>query len=1098
MKQLRLFQAFAAFVCCLFVSLATKATITEPVLPNPDFDSRVGQQSCLLYNVSTGRYMDNPADTYVRSCFFFSSDDSHGTGADDNAFMELADSEQGLYRIYSDGNLWSDGADIRFQDSWNEETFFYVHKVEGGITIQRYKNYVNSEFVGVKADDSYQGGLRVVANNASNDNALWRLVSREEAERYECRKVLYTVLKAREDAGQTIPDAMLDIYNNGTTEELRSAADLSQFSFESVTDVPVYLVNSTLSNWSLSGDKRETSWNYFDGDASFKMMTAHDKAFYLRFFSRCDYSNSTSLKVFVDGVEKRSESQNMDSWKEFLLDIPAGQHVVELKYTRPYSYERYHIREIMALEKTPDVTVNLSEAGMLGTEVMSQVSDIRKVQHLVVKGKMNDQDFARIMLMTNLHSVDLSDTDVKVIKNGQFSPDDHNLPLLQEVILPQGLERIEDRAFKNLPLTEITFPNTLQYIGSEAFQNTRIVSANLPESMTGIGDAVFRYNSYLTHVTWPHGLTQLRYEMFGGCTSLDFEIPSWITTIDQYALQYTAVTNVVIPENAYLGHRSFAGCPQLETVTLPTSYNGTTNSEIFCENGALRDLWIQSPTVLEVAKNSNFIGGVDQENLTVHVPSFIMDEYNVDEFWYNYHIVGFDPATIANWNLYSQLHLTEGKRFGAGANLTMSEQAVLRIDGATAQNFGTVKLNRYEGDRGRASTILNGSNNVTVNGTLTEKVRLNGGYWYFLTMPFDFRVGDIENSTNTSYVLRHYNTANRAAGHTGDNWINYAENEIVAAGTGFIVRSYRDTYLTFKARENEAKQQAFRATNIQVPLTVTSGAGELADQGWNLVGNPWLSYFDCSQMDFASPITVWRNWNYVAYSPMDDDYMLAPNQAFFVQSTSIQNELNFQTAGRSVTEQTNTAARRFQPATQRHLLDLTLTSADGLSDRTRVVLNEGASLAYEPTCDAAKMMSLEAKVPQLWTIDAEGNRYAINERPRMEGEVSLSLQLPADGTYTFAATRNSCGSVVLTDMEKGESIDLTQNSYEFQGKAGQTAGRFRLSFSKQDETTDIKTAASVQQGQQETFMLDGRRAEKAEKGIYVVRQNGKAKKVNVK
>ena len=46
---------------------------------------------------------------------------------------------------------------------------------------------------------------------------------------------------------------------------------------------------------------------------------------------------------------------------------------------------------------------------------------------------------------------------------------------------------------------------------------------------------------------------------------------------------------------------------------------------------------------------------------------------------------------------------------------------------------------------------------------------------------------------------------------------------------------------------------------------------------------------------------------------------------------------------------------------------------DTYTDRTRVVINPEASMDYEMSRDAAKFMSDDKDVPQLFTLDATGS-----------------------------------------------------------------------------------------------------------------------------
>lgn len=126
-------------------------------------------------------------------------------------------------------------------------------------------------------------------------------------------------------------------------------------------------------------------------------------------------------------------------------------------------------------------------------------------------------------------------------------------------------------------------------------------------------------------------------------------------------------------------------------------------------------------------------------------------------------------------------------------------------------------------------------------------------------------------------------------------------------------------------------------------------------------------------------------------------------------------------------------------STDRQIVNLTLT--DGLlADKTRVVFNEKKSVGYEMDCDAAKFMSTE-RVPQLYTLDQQQARYAINERP--SGEVPVGYAATAKGELSISVTRMD-QPMLLRDQELGVTHDLSLGAYTFTTEAGNFDRRFTL------------------------------------------------------
>ena len=192
----------------------------------------------------------------------------------------------------------------------------------------------------------------------------------------------------------------------------------------------------------------------------------------------------------------------------------------------------------------------------------------------------------------------------------------------------------------------------------------------------------------------------------------------------------------------------------------------------------------------------------------------------------------------------------------------------------------------------------------------------------------------------------------------------------------------------------------------------------------------------------------------------------------------------------SVIESQN-AVRRRNIQSDRKLVDVEISDGE-MSDKTRFVLNEHASVNYETNCDASKFFSMSAEVPQIYTV-YEGVEYAINERPMAEGVLTLGVKIPADGTYTIKAIRNQVGDVILLDKETGVQTLLNNGEYTFSANAGQTEDRFEIRFSG-IIADSINKVEGEQTNETDYFNLNGQRVLNPTKGVYVV----KGKKVIIK
>jgi hypothetical protein len=225
-------------------------------------------------------------------------------------------------------------------------------------------------------------------------------------------------------------------------------------------------------------------------------------------------------------------------------------------------------------------------------------------------------------------------------------------------------------------------------------------------------------------------------------------------------------------------------------------------------------------------------------------------------------------------------------------------------------------------------------------------------------------------------------------------------------------------------------------------------------------------------MDFEAPITIWNGSSYVAYTTIDDNYLLRPAEGFFVQAPEGVDKITFHKDGRTnvnridVTQEEyyhHIPTRRSQ-VSNREMYNFTISN-EQYSDRARLVLNENASCNYELRCDAAKMMSTDRNVPQLYIYDNH-IRYAIDERPEAEGIFRLGAFIGKAGEYTINVQNDDAQrAILLTDKLTNKTVDLTQEAYTFISEIGTFNDRFTLTFGNRmptglDDVQDDKVQAT--------------------------------------
>lgn len=773
---------------------------------------------------------------------------------------------------------------------------------------------------------------------------------------------------------------------------------------------------------------------------------------------------------------------------------------------------------------------------------------------------------------------------------------------LYELKLPQTLESIGYRSFRYSYVSKIAFPTTLKSVGEEAFHASyidncilsdgvtnigkhafsycyRIKEANVPESITTLGDYAFSHCYDLTKVTLPKNLTVLPQYCFNNCHALsdltlhegitdirnDVFVRTWnfnptlpstlktigdraffdsrITEVDlqegvsvgHYAFKYCPIKNLVIPENATLGDLCFADCKQLETVEYPSSiYTIENASPVLRYDDALKTVRLKSSTMIVGNYKDRFFWDCGSA-FTVQVPDYLVNIYKQDSYWKEYKLEGFGTDEVNHWYVLNPLVLTYRDCWKGNPNVTIqSNRATLHIkDGGDPININDLFVDY-------TSQLLCEREGVSIKGDYTHCYYAPDDVWYFISLPFNFKPKDVTTENGAHIALRYYDGANRAENGATGSWKALPADTTVSAGSGFILRTSKRDFVFFHALNDGDKQNIVSTAEFSKSLQINDSE-EASNKGWNLVGNPYQTYFNIHKLNTTAPITVyehtyttyygydrmgeWRSYayggNYKAYSIVDDDYALPPNGAFFLQCPDENNKVTFPTVGKQLTSviEDQNGVKEYMPQPElRKLIDLCLFAdgTDSFYDQTRVVFNPTAQLCYERMCDASKFANEDQTVPQLYSLGDDNIRYAINERPVEDGTVRLGLYIPVEGTYTFHVSRNRhAGTILLYDELEDVTVDITDTDYIFHATAGTTDKRFRLVAQSlvtdivenpESELIAIATEGGLQTNSPaQIYGTDGRLVARTQggfvpvcRGVYIVHQGKKSVKVSVK
>jgi hypothetical protein len=744
------------------------------------------------------------------------------------------------------------------------------------------------------------------------------------------------------------------------------------------------------------------------------------------------------------------------------------QEATELTLKRVYLLKEEQYPDI---EK--NITVHVETPGTLG-ELLTPVQKLL-VTDITVTGTIDIRDCIVMRdNMPSLENIDLSGVSVAaytssvdpkyynyyynqdVFPVGAFYQCEH----LKTIQLPHTVTSIGQASFvgcKNL--TNVIIPNMVIDISYEAFYGCEsLTEIQLPESVHSIGEGVFYGCSNLYSVTLPQNITVLNSNLFNNCTKLS-------------EINLSDLSNLTT-----ISDRVFYNCNSLLSVELPASLTSIGYYVFYyCYNLNSIQYFTYSP----VALNHDPFYGVNKMTCELIVPAPALEIFQAANVWKDFLLTGQEKE-IKDIYIHIPVTFTGNIRPAGKPNITITPSGFLRLQGDSPFETDHFRMcyrgksqwywgydeggNYYEYYQNQQTAgFINETENISAE-MVSIQIEADANRWYYWSFPFDVKIADIQIDPDVQFVFRKYDGEMRAAIGTGNSWQNVTDT--LYAGQGYIFQCNENVYNLIVKPTSETRQTIFASGTQFIPLSEYYSAN-VSNRSWNLVGNPFPSYFDLRGIEFIAPLTVWNGSGYVAISPLDDDYIFSPFQAFFVQKPSELNKITFVPEGR----QANFQSRMDVPVSlqaaainiNRRIINLYLSN-EKQEDKSRVVINPAADLAYELQYDAAKFMSPDNRMPQIYSVDASLTSLAINERPLEDGIVRLGYYAGETGKYTLYG--NSAAddlNVLLIDKSLNLSIDMNQEDYTFDSEAGTFNDRFELRISENGTglKENIRTASIV-------------------------------------
>lgn len=787
-------------------------------------------------------------------------------------------------------------------------------------------------------------------------------------------------------------------------------------------------------------------------------------------------------------------------------------------------------------------TIDLAAPGTLGVEALNLVNTLPEMQFLRLSGKLNADDWSSIKNMTGLKCIDLTNAQITDIPDNAFSSSQLrfvDLPtslktigkeafykryLTGKLTLPATLETIGKEAFAYNNITEVEIPDNVTSMDTHVFRdNQKLITAKLGTGLTSLNTGSFYNCEALKTVTGGVNVRTIYGDCFRYCEALETasdlqprevksnafdgakKLQSFnfadITDLGSYAFRNcqtlksvelpkissmssycfngcSSLTTVKMGDKiTYIPSDAFSGCSSLEEVVMGSSVRELGSSCFYSSSGKLKRVYLAAPA----PPSTNSSPFYSLSGVTLYVPDYAMISYKQHSYWSQFTSVDSNPNPAGYIDLYGKLELSTNSRIPGNPDITMNYQGgsyptkgILIVNGNNPQSLGNYY--HWANTSDNCPVTISRCNQMTA-ASVKVNHYLGNNYWYYITMPFDVKRSDITISKG-AVAVRYYDADSRAQNGAGNNWKDVADDAILREGQGYIFCASDDSWCQFTASD-DTRNHIFKSHDVT--LTLQEHASSVSnDANWNLVGNPYPSFFDIYYMDYTAPITLWdtNNRTFTAKSVADDQVALRPFQAFFVQKPTLISELTFRTDGRQATKtiDRSAAAPRMTPVVaSRHFVELAITDGS-TTDLTRVVVNHAASDDFCADNDATKMMA-DGTTPQIYT-HAAGDIYAINEGAHQSGSVKVGVQIAHSGTYTITMPRNDVRARLY---DYGVEVELP---YTFAADEGVEDNRFTIGFDT--TTTGIDAIKPGAKTDGAIYTLDGIRVSTtAPKGIYI-------------
>ena len=235
--------------------------------------------------------------------------------------------------------------------------------------------------------------------------------------------------------------------------------------------------------------------------------------------------------------------------------------------------------------------------------------------------------------------------------------------------------------------------------------------------------------------------------------------------------------------------------------------------------------------------------------------------------------------------------------------------------------------------------------------------------------------------------------------------------------------------------------------------------------GWNLIGNPFTAAIDWdnSNITFNNVENViyyydGASGNYKYYRPASSSDQIfnhgitvnggsryvPANQAFMIKASAPGASITIPASARVHNSQILLKSQTEAP----NIVRIRLTDGN-YTDETVIQLADGASQQFDATLDAHKRFAGNTNIPQIFSLDAGHEVYAINTLPLDIDSVKLGYYIANQGYYTLEFPGITLPNywIWFVDNQQDTTLRVKEGlSYQFYAEGGMNYSRFALLF----------------------------------------------------